>query len=374
MSLSKDEILRYSRQIILPEFGRESQEKLKNSSVLVVGAGGLGTPLLMYLAAAGIGTIGIVDFDIVDVSNLHRQVLYGTSDLGKKKSRQAIKKLKDNNPHINYKIFDEKLSSDNALRIFQNFDVIADGTDNFPTRYLVNDACVLTGKVNVFASIFQFEGQLSVFNYMGGPNYRDLFPKPPLPGIVPNCADGGVLGVLPGILGTMQALEVIKVLSGIGEPLSGKLLLVETKDMEFRKINIQKDTDNPISGKKPLIKELIDYEEFCGLKSKKMKSIDVQEFKKWKENNKEYQLFDVREINEHTLSNLGGQHLPMSEIQNSYKEIPKSGKVILYCKSGQRSATIIKFLSEKYAYDNLINLEGGITAWKNHFDPDLIIA
>ncbi len=371
MTLSDQEKRRYNRHITLPNFGIESQEKLKNSKVLVIGSGGLGAPLLQYLTAAGIGTIGLVDFDIVDESNLQRQVLFGTSDIGKSKTASAISRLKDQNPHVEFIEFNEKLTSINAIKIIEKFDVIADGTDNFPTRYLINDACILCNKPYVYASIFQFEGQLSVFNFQDGPNYRDLFSIPPPPGMVPNCAEGGVLGVLPGIIGSIQATEVIKVITGIGETLSGKLLLIDSLDFSFRKINIKKNPENPISGKNRTITELIDYDEFCGLNSTSVKSITVQELKK---HEADYHLIDVREKQEHDISNLGGHLIPQDKLDAHLKKIPKNGKVILYCKSGQRSSMAISYLQDKYGYTNLLNLKGGMLAWKTEIDPTLNIA
>lgn len=374
MSLSDKEQLRYSRHLNLPNFGIETQEKLKSSSVLVVGTGGLGAPLLQYLCAAGIGTIGVVDFDTVSESNLQRQVLFGTSDLEKPKTAVAIQKLKGQNPHINFVEHNVRLQSSNAREIIKDYDVVADGTDNFPTRYLVNDACVLENKVNVYASIFQYEGQVSVFNYKDGPNYRDLFPSPPPPGIVPSCAEGGVLGVLPGIVGSMQALEVIKVVAEIGDVLSGKLLLIDTLDMSFRKINVRKDPKNPLSGENKSIKDLIDYDEFCGLKGKDMQSINVSELRDWMKDGTPFRLIDVREPAEYLISNIGGLMIPVNKVDQHLDKIPRSGKVIFHCKSGQRSAAAIEHLKNQFGYDNLINLEGGLNAWKEQIEPEMHIA
>ena len=374
MKLSEKEKLRYSRHLILPHFGSESQEKLKKSKVLVVGTGGLGAPVLQYLTAAGIGTIGVIDFDKIDETNLQRQVLFSSEDIGKAKTSVAIEKLSKQNPNVNFIEYNEKLISKNAREIIAKYDVVADGTDNFPTRYLINDACFLENKVNVYASIFQFEGQVSVFNYKNGPNYRDLYPSPPPPGMVPSCAEGGVLGVLPGIIGSIQALETIKVIGNIGDILSGKLLLVDTMDMSFRSINIRKDPKNPLSGENKSIKELIDYDEFCGLKTNEMKTINVNELSIWMKEGAPFVLIDVREKYEYETSNLGGIHIPMNEIEMQLDKIPKEGKVVMQCRSGQRSAVAINHLMNKFGYDNLINLEGGIVDWKNKIDPEIVVA
>ena len=374
MSLSLSEKIRYSRHLNLPQFGMDTQEKLKNSKVLVVGTGGLGAPLLQYLTAVGVGTIGVVDFDTIDESNLQRQVLFGTSDIGTEKTSAAIKRLQGLNPHVKFIEHNLRFDSSNALSIIANYDVVADGTDNFPTRYLVNDACLFGGKTNVFASIFQFEGQVSVFNYFDGkefgPNYRDLYPSPPPPGMVPSCAEGGVLGVLPGIIGSLQALEVIKVLTGIGTPLSGKLFVFDALDFSTRKLNVRKDPQNPISGSNPTIDHLVDYDEFCGVKDLHFseKYISVEELSEWKKQGVKMQLIDVREPHEHEAANLGGVLIPGKSVDLHLDQIPKSGKVVFYCRSGARSAKAIKLLEEKYGYTNLINLDGGILAWKEKFD------
>ncbi len=377
MDLSIEEKIRYSRHLNLPQFGVAAQQKLKESSVLVVGTGGLGAPLLQYLTAAGVGKIGIMDFDDIDTSNLQRQILFGTSDVGKRKTEVAHKRLKDLNPYVEFKIFDEPLNSENALEIIKDYDVVADGTDNFPTRYLVNDACVLNGKVNVYASIFQYEGQVSVFNLekngQRGPNYRDLYPTPPPPGLVPSCAEGGVLGVLPGIVGSIQAMEVIKVLTGLGTPLSGKLFLFDALDFTTRKLNVRKDDDNPLTGNNPTITQLIDYDEFCGINpvSKSVKSISIEELKRMQSEKIDFVLIDVREPHEYELGNIGGKLIPLSNIIKENALIPKDGTVIVYCKSGARSAKAIEQLDQKLGYTNLLNLDGGILAWKNAFAPEL---
>lgn len=373
MSLSNDEIVRYARHLSLPDFGLETQEKLKKAKVLVVGTGGLGAPLLQYLTAAGIGTIGVVDFDVVDVSNLQRQVLFGESDIGKPKTRTAIAKLKDQNPHIHFEEHNLKLDSSNALEIIEEYDAVADGTDNFPTRYLLNDACVLLGKPLIYGSIFQYEGQVSVFNYQNGPNYRDLFPTPPPPDMIPNCAEGGVLGVLPGIIGSLQANEVIKVISGIGETLSGRLFLFDAQHFSARTIKIQKDSNNPLTGEHPTLFELIDYEQFCGTTSPDpMETISVQELKSWKESDKDFLMIDVRESFEYDVSNLGCENISLYDLPNKHADLPKDRPIVLYCKSGSRSAKAFKVLRNA-GFTNQLSLEGGITAWSENFEPELIV-
>ena len=377
MTLSDQEKLRYSIHLNLPMFGLEVQEKLKNSKVLVVGTGGLGAPLLQYLTAVGVGTIGVVDFDVVDESNLQRQVLFGSHDIGKSKTSVAIAKLKLQNPFVTFLEFNVKLEASNALAIIEQFDAVADGTDNFPTRYLVNDACVLTGKPNIYASIYRFEGQVSVFNWINnegllGPNYSDIFPTQPPPGMVRNCAEGGVLGVLPGIIGSIQASEVIKVLTGIGAPLSGKLFLFDVLDFSTRVLNIKRDPLNPLNGIIPSITELIDYEEFCGLKQ--LTTIEVlapQDLHRRILEGEALCLIDVREEEEFHQANIGGKWIPLNEIERRFDEIPKSGTVVLICKSGQRSATAIRRLIDQQGYQNLCNLEGGLIAWKRVISPDL---
>ena len=372
MTLTTEEIRRYARHLNLPQFGKETQQKLKDSKVLVVGTGGLGAPILQYLTAAGIGTIGVVDFDVVDQSNLQRQVLFSTSDVGNPKTTTAINKLKDQNPNVDFIEHQVTLSSSNALEILEEYDVMVDGTDNFPTRYLVNDACVLLNKPYVYASIYQFEGQVSVFNYQEGPNYRDLFPTPPPPGLVPSCAEGGVLGILPGIIGSIQASEAIKVVAGIGEPLSGKLFLFDALDFTTRKLNIRKDPENPISGDNRTITKLIDYDEFCGLKIENdMQTITVEELKELKDKGEEFTLIDVREEHEYEDANLDGILIPLGSILDHLDQIPKEGNVIMQCRSGGRSGNAIKLLEQREGYTNLKNLEGGILAWKDKFDPDM---
>ena len=364
ITFSKEELARYNRHIIIPEFGLAAQQKLKAAKVLVVGSGGLGSPLLLYLTAAGVGTIGIVDFDVVDDSNLQRQVLFGVSEVGKPKVEAAKARLQSLNPHINIVTYNTQLTSKNALEIISQYDVVADGTDNFPTRYLVNDASVLAGKPNVYASIFQFEGQVSVFNYTNaegetGPNYRDLYPTPPPPGLVPNCAEGGVLGVLPGIIGSLQASEVIKVITGVGEPLSGRFFVFDALSFESRTLRITKQKDSPP------ITELIDYEQFCGVKvvEKKIKEISVEEFVQWQESGEDVQVIDVREPAEYEQVNIGALLIPLATVSAREGEISRERKVVVHCKLGGRSAKAIHELEDKFGFTNLYNLKGGITAY-----------
>ena len=360
---SKEELARYNRHIIIPDFGLEAQKKLKGAKVLVVGSGGLGSPLLLYLAAAGVGTIGIVDFDVVDDSNLQRQVLFGVENIGELKVEAAKKRLQQLNPYITIRTYNTQLTAGNALEIISQYDVIADGTDNFPTRYLVNDASVIAGKPNVYASIFQFEGQVAVFNYtdkngVTGPNYRDLYPTPPDPGLIPNCAEGGVLGVLPGIIGTLQANEVIKVITGIGEPLSGRFFVFDALSFETRTLKI---STNPTT---PVISELIDYEQFCGIPAveKPIKEISVEEFSTWITNREDIQVIDVREPNEYEERNIGALLIPLATVQQRANEIHSDKKVIVHCRSGKRSATAIRELESAFGFTNLYNLKGGILA------------
>jgi len=363
VTFSKEELSRYNRHIIIPGFGLEAQQKLKAAKVLVVGSGGLGSPLLLYLAAAGVGTIGIVDFDTVDDSNLQRQVLFGVDAIGKPKVDAAKERLTALNPHINIITYNTQLTAANALDIVKDYDVVADGTDNFPTRYLVNDASVLLGKPNVYASIFQFEGQVSVFNYTNadgetGPNYRDLYPTPPPPGLVPNCAEGGVLGVLPGIIGSLQANEVIKVITGAGDTLSGRFFVFDALSFETRVLKIQKRKDaQPIT-------QLVDYEQFCGVKAveKPIKEITVDEFLQLQDE-EDIQVIDVREPDEYAAVNIGALLIPLATVADNAGKISRDKKVIVHCKMGGRSAKAIRELEEKFSFDNLYNLKGGITAY-----------
>ncbi|MCG8577586.1 MAG: molybdopterin-synthase adenylyltransferase MoeB [Flavobacteriales bacterium] len=378
---SKAELERYSRHLIIPEFNIEGQRKLKQARVLVIGTGGLGAPLLQYLAAAGVGTIGIVDFDVVEDSNLQRQVLFTQKDIGRPKVEVAKERILSQNPHITVHTYNTLFTSQNAIEIAENYDLIADGTDNFPTRYLVNDVAVQLKIPNVYASIFRFEGQLTVFNYADknetGPNYRDLFPAPPPPGLVPSCAEGGVIGVLPGILGSLQANEVIKVITGIGETLSGKLFLFDALNFETRILKIEKDKNNPLTGESPTLTELIDYEQFCGLNVQKdekrpgVKGINVETLNEWLKGNEDVQLIDVREPFEYEIANLNGQLIPQNEVLEHVDEISKDHKVVIHCRSGKRSADVIELLQDKYQFQNLYNLEGGILDWADKIDDSL---
>ena len=375
ITLSPEELERYSRHIRIPEFNREGQEKLKAAKVLVVGAGGLGSPLLLYLAAAGVGTIGIVDFDVVEISNLQRQVLFSVDDVGKAKTAAAKAHLLRLNPYINIITYEEPLSSRNAMQIVKNYDVVADGTDNFPTRYLVNDACVFAGIPNVYASIHRFVGQVAVFNYNNGPNYRDVFPEPPPPGTVPSCAEGGVLGVLPGIIGSMQANEVIKICTGIGEPLSGRLFTFDALHFTTQLFKINKDPNNPITGVQPTITALIDYNQFCsgneGTATATIREITVQELKQMQDNAADFQLIDVREPEEYKTANLGGTLIPVSKIGEHLNQIARDKKVIIHCKSGARSLQAIRQLQAK-GFSNIYQLKGGILAYAKEIDPNLL--
>ena len=378
IQLSPAELARYNRHIIIPDFGREGQQKLKDAKVLVVGCGGLGAPLLSYLAAAGVGTLGLLDFDVVDESNLHRQVLFTLEDVGKPKVEAAVKRLKVQNPHVRLITYREKLTSENALKIIREYDIVADGTDNFPTRYLVNDACVLLNKVNVYASIYRFEGQLSVFNHIfpdgsRGPNYRDLYPSPPPPGQVPSCAEGGILGVLPGIMGSLQANEVIKLITALGDPLAGQLYVFDTLSFESRKLKFSKRKDNPLNGENPTITGLIDYEEFCGLTAEpesEMKEISVGKLKNMREQGDDFFLLDVRQPYEYEIANLGAQLIPLAELTKNLDKIPRDKPVVVHCRSGQRSREAIQIL-QKEGYNKLFNLKGGILSWAEEIDPEI---
>ena len=372
MILTKSEMLRYGRHLSLNDFDIEAQEKLKNSKILIVGCGGLGCPSALYLAAAGVGTLAIMDDDIIEESNLHRQILFSHEDLGKSKVGIAVNKLKLQNPFIDVIPINSRLTQHNALDILEQYDIVIDGTDNFPTRYLVNDACVILDKVNIYGSISQFEGQVSVFNHLNkngdrGPNYRDIYSEPPNVNMIPDCATGGVLGVLPGLIGTIQATEAIKVVTGIGESLSGKIFLFDALEMSSRKFKIKK---NPALR----ITKLINYDEFCGIEknnSNQMKELTVQELKKWMDEGKDYQLIDVREQHEFDFCNLGGKLIPLNTIMDDPDKITKDKPVVVHCRSGARSANAIIALKERYGYDNLLNLKGGILAWSKEIDPSV---
>ncbi|MEM9856892.1 MAG: molybdopterin-synthase adenylyltransferase MoeB [Bacteroidota bacterium] len=375
MNFSKEEVARYSRHLVLPEFNITGQRKLKNARVLVVGAGGLGAPLLQYLTAAGVGTLGIVDFDVVEESNLQRQVLFSEDDIGKPKAQAALEKLEKLNRHIKLTAYQTRLHSQNALDIIKDYDIVADGTDNFATRYLINDACVILGKVNVYGSVYGFEGQVSVFNHPkreghNGPNYRDLFPSPPPPDLVPNCAEGGVIGVLPGIIGSLQASEVIKVITGIGELLSGKLFLFDALRFETKTVKIRKN-----ESQKP-IQELIDYDLFCEVgkndrNETKIKQITPKELHQLILENKDFQLIDVREPHEYEIVNIQGTLIPSDMLDSRMHEISTEKQVVLHCKSGTRSAKAIQYLENEYGFKNLYNLNGGIQAYSDNVDQTL---
>jgi adenylyltransferase/sulfurtransferase len=375
--LTTDELSRYSRHIILPEVGMEGQRRLKAARVLCVGTGGLGSPLAFYLAAAGIGTLGLVDFDVVDASNLQRQIIHSTKDIGRKKLDSAAEKLLALNPALNVVKHETMLTSANALQILKDYDIIADGTDNFPTRYLVNDACVLLGKPNAYGSIFRFEGQCSVFATKNGPCYRCLYPEPPPPGLVPSCAEGGVLGILPGLVGVMQATEVIKLILGQGEPLIGRLLLVDALNMRFRELKLRKNPDCPLCGTHPTIHELIDYDQFCGIAKETPQSailkngipqITVKELKRRIDVGEDVQLIDVREPFEYQIAQIGGKLIPQNDVPNRLAEIDRDREVIVHCKSGGRSQRIAEFLKQQ-GYPRVANVAGGITAWSDEIDP-----
>lgn len=377
--LTPEEMARYSRHLILPEVGEEGQLKLKGARVLCIGAGGLGAPLTMYLAAAGVGTLGIVDFDVVEVSNLQRQVIHGTNDIGRPKLDSAEDSLKAINPNVNIVKFPVRLNSENALEIFKDFDIIADGTDNFPTRYLVNDACVLSGKPNAYASIFRFEGQASVFGSKEGPCYRCLYPEPPPPGLVPSCAEGGVLGILPGLLGIVQATEVIKLILGAGEPLVGRLLLVDALAMRFRELKLHKNPECPVCGTHPTITKLIDYEQFCGLRSKSaapamvvngIPQMQVEELKRRRDAGEDVFLLDVREPYEFAIAQMGGHLIPLNELPNRVRELDPKQEIIVQCKVGGRSQMAAEFLAQN-GFKKIHNLAGGILAWSEKVDPKL---
>src|SRR5246127_5400034 len=373
-TLSNQEIQRYSRHLIMPEVGMEGQLKLKAARVLCIGAGGLGSPLALYLGAAGVGTLGIVDFDVVDYTNLQRQIIHSTADVGRKKLDSAAEKLKSINPFLNIRKFDTRLSSENALEIFRDFDIIADGTDNFPTRYLVNDACVLTGKPNVYGSIFRFEGQASVFATEDGPCYRCLYPEPPPPGLVPSCAEGGVLGILPGLVGVMQATEVIKLILGVGEPLIGRLLLIDALEMKFRELKLRKNPDCPACGTHPTVTELIDYNEFCGIRGEEkpvetgIPEMQVEELKRRLDAGENLFVLDVREPHEYLICNIGGHLIPLGDLPKRLSELDSSHEIVAHCRSGVRSAKAVGFLQQS-GFSKVHNLAGGITAWSDRVDP-----
>jgi sulfur-carrier protein adenylyltransferase/sulfurtransferase len=374
-SLTKSEIQRYSRHLIMPEVGMDGQLKLKNAKVLCIGTGGLGAPLGVYLAAAGVGRVGLVDFDVVDNSNLQRQILFGTKDVGRPKIAAAADRLRDLNPEIEIDTYETRLTSDNALELFKPYDIIVDGTDNFPTRYLVNDACVILGKPNVYGSIFRFEGQATIFAYPGGPCYRCLYPEPPPPGLVPSCAEGGVLGVLPGIVGSIQAAETLKLILGAGDSLVGRLLLFDALAMKFRELKLRKNPECPACGDHPTIKKLIDYEEFCGIRGEEapamastVPEITPKELKARLDRGDDLFILDVREPHEYQICNIGGKLIPLGEISRRAHELDSSREIVVHCRSGKRSAEAAEFL-RGVGFRKLLNLKGGILAWSDDVDP-----
>jgi molybdopterin/thiamine biosynthesis adenylyltransferase/rhodanese-related sulfurtransferase len=374
-TLNNDEVLRYSRHLIMPEVGMEGQQKLKAARVLCIGTGGLGSPLALYLGAAGVGTLGLVDFDVVDFTNLQRQVIHFTSDVGKPKLESARRKLAEINPFVNVKLFPTKLTSANALQIFADFDIIVDGTDNFPTRFLVNDACVLSGKPNVYGSIFRFEGQASVFGAKDGPCYRCLYPEPPPPGLVPSCAEGGVLGILPGLVGLIQATETIKLILGSGNPLVGRLLLVDALGMKFRELKLRKNPYCVVCGTHPTITKLIDYEEFCGIRGQEtpvnqsgVPEISVEELKRRLDAKEDIYILDVREPHEYQICNLNGHLIPLNDLPKRVSELDPSKEMVVHCRSGARSARAVGFLRQA-GFAKASNLAGGILAWADRVDP-----
>ena len=385
MDLNKDEILRYSRHLILPEVGLEGQKKLKAAKVLMVGAGGLGAPLGLYLAASGIGRIGIVDFDVVDFTNLQRQVIHGTKDVGKKKLDSAAESMIDINPYLQVDKFDAAITSENAIEIIRDYDMVVDGTDNFPTRYLINDACVLLKKPNVYGSIFRFEGQATIFATEGGPCYRCLYPEPPPPGLVPSCAEGGVLGILPGIIGLVQATEAVKLILGVGEPLIGRLMLYDALAMRFRELKLRRNPECPVCGDHPSIHALIDYHQFCGVPNPAEVApvveqlpgyvsdteIDAVALKAKLDKGDKFQFIDVREPHEYQIASIPGAKLiPLNDVPKRVKELDPNAETIVHCKMGGRSARACDFLRQS-GFKNVKNMIGGILAWSDKIDPSV---
>ena len=389
--LNRAEALRYARHMVLEDVGEEGQRKLKAARVLIVGAGGLGSPASLYLAAAGVGTLGLVDPDAVDASNLQRQVLYGESQIGTPKLEAAKARLRDLNPHIEIRTHSVRLTSENALDIIRDYDIVVDGTDNFPTRYLVNDACVLLGKRNVYGSVLKFEGQLSVFGGDDAPCYRCLFRQPPPPGLVPSCAEGGVLGVLPGIIGSLQALETVKLITGVGEPMIGRLLLFDGTKLSFRELKLKKNPECPACGENPTVTELIDYEEFCGVaegaeaaesaedvaeESAGGAGVPIEitptELKARLDDGADLDLIDVRETFEWKVFNLeeyGAELIPLHKLQSRLDDLDQEREIVFYCRSGARSGDVVKYLRE-HGWDRVRNLKGGTLAWADEVDPD----
>jgi sulfur-carrier protein adenylyltransferase/sulfurtransferase len=374
-ALSNEEVARYSRHLMLPEVGMEGQLKLKQSKVALIGAGGLGAPLGLYLAAAGVGRIGIVDFDVVDASNLQRQVIHGTKDIGRKKLDSAAESMLDINPNLKVDKFDAGLTSENALEILKDYDIVVDGTDNFPTRYLVNDACVLLRKPNVYGSIFRFEGQATVFSYEDGPCYRCLYPEPPPPGLVPSCAEGGVLGILPGMIGVIQATETVKLILGIGETLKNRLLLYDALSMRFRELKLRRDRNCPVCGDHPTVTKLIDYQEFCGIRSSATQpaaaagAIDATELKVKLDRGDRFTLIDVREPYEYQIARIPGAKLiPLGELPKRLKELDPEAEIVAHCRSGARSQKAVDLLKQN-GFQKARNMTGGILAWSDKVDP-----
>ncbi len=381
-ALTHGEIARYSRHLILPEVGMEGQQRLKAAKVLCVGTGGLGSPMLLYLAAAGVGTLGLVDFDTVDASNLHRQVIHSTPDIGRPKLDSAAEKLQALNPDLKIVKHETMLTSANAMEIFADFDIVADGTDNFQTRYLVNDACVLSGKPNVYGSIFRFEGQASVFATEDGPCYRCLYPEPPPPGLVPSCAEGGVLGILPGLVGIIQATEVVKLILGIGDPLIGRLLLVDSLGMHFRELKLRKNPECPVCGANPSVTQLIDYDQFCGITPPAKETTQVanmqngvlqigpEELKRRQDAGEDVYVLDVREPHEFQIANIGGHLIPLNDLPKRVGELDREKNIVVHCKMGGRSQQAAEFLQQQ-GFSHVENLAGGITAWSDKVDPSV---
>lgn len=380
IEFSNDEIARYSRHLIMPEVTMEGQKKLKAAKVLCIGTGGLGSPIALYLAAAGVGTLGLIDFDVVDYSNLQRQVLHGTKDVGRKKLNSARDRIKDINPNVNVVLHDAMFRSDNAMEIVENYDIVIDGTDNFPTRYLSNDVSVFLKKPNIYGSIFRFDGQATVFApTLGGPCYRCLYPEPPPPGMVPSCAEGGVLGVLPGVIGVMQAIEAVKLIIGIGEPLIGRLIHFDALKMEFREFKVRKDPKCPVCSANPTITELIDYDQFCGIPQAAAEEeaeapvpeITVEELKTRQDRGDKFVLLDVREPFEYDIARIPGSKLiPVGELPSRMSELDSADEIIIHCKSGVRSAKALRQL-QKAGFGKLANVEGGILAWADRVDPSV---
>lgn len=386
MGLTNEQVKRYSRHLIMPEVGVEGQEKLINSSVLCIGAGGLGSPLALYLAAAGVGHLGILDFDVVDFSNLQRQIIHSEETIGELKVESAKKALLKLNSDIKITTYNEMLTSENAMEIIKDYDIVVDGTDNFATRYLVNDSCVLLGKPNVYGSIFRFEGQVSVFDAKKGPCYRCLYPEPPPPGLVPSCAEGGVLGILPGIIGTLQAAEAVKLIIEQGKPLIGRLMFLDVLEMQPREMLLRKDPHCPICGENATIKELIDYEEFCGIGRGELGQeettnreesqddgieIDIDQFKEIRDNGKDVTVLDVREYHEYDICNIEGSVLiPLGEIADRLDELNPDDEIVVHCHHGGRSMRATQYLKDQ-GFKNVKNLAGGIDAWAEKFDPDM---